>query len=486
MSVESMAELNVCLINDSFPPEIDGVANAVTNYAKNIAAHHGKTTVVTPDNPKADDSVYPFPVLRTPSVDLTRLVGYYAGLPFTPELQKKLESGGFDIIHSHCPISSTLLARALRDRIHVPVVMTYHTKFDIDIANAISGKLLQEEAKRFLVQNISACDEVWTVSRGAGENLRSLGYQGDYIVMPNGVDFPLGRVEERLIEEVTAGYDLPRDLPVFLFVGRMMWYKGIRIILDALRSLRESGTDFRMVFVGGGGDKEEIVSYAGHLGLNDRVFFADPIHDRERIRAWYCRADLFLFPSSFDTNGLVVREAAACGLGSVLIAGSCAAEDVEDGVSGFLIEENAESMAECLRVLCKAPERMRAVGEGAQDKIYMSWETAVDRACARYETVIERYRSGLYPPHESLSEDFIRGIARSMDAYNMHVERRKARMDELVEFYVNQMDGLREQHERAMDELHSEEELIRQGLRDRDAFLRSRLNELAHYLDRFM
>ena len=48
------------------------------------------------------------------------------------------------------------------------------------------------------------------------------------------------------------------------------------------------------------------------------------------------------------------------------------------------------------------------------------------------------------------------------------------------------MDGLREQHERAMDELHSEEELIRQGLRDRDAFLRSRLNELAHYLDRFM
>ena len=53
-----MSELNICLINDSFPPEIDGVANAVTNYAKNIAAHHGKTTVVTPDNPKADDSVF--------------------------------------------------------------------------------------------------------------------------------------------------------------------------------------------------------------------------------------------------------------------------------------------------------------------------------------------------------------------------------------------------------------------------------------------
>ena len=486
MSVENMPEWNVCLVNDSFPPEIDGVANAVTNYARNIAAHHGRTTVVTPDNPKADDSVYPFPVLRYPSVDLTRLVGYYAGFPFSPELQKKLEGEGFDIIHSHCPISSTLLARSLRDRIRVPVVMTYHTKFDIDIANAISSKLLQEEAKRFLVQNISACDEVWTVSRGAGENLRSLGYQGDYIVMPNGVDFPLGRVEDKLIDEVTAGYDLPRDVPVFLFVGRMMWYKGLRIILDALRTLREDGVDFRMVFVGGGGDKEEIVSYVERLALTDKVFFADPIQDRERIRAWYCRADLFLFPSSFDTNGLVVREAAACGLGSVLIAGSCAAEDVEDGVSGFLIGENAESMAACLRALCAAPERMRAVGEGAQREIYMSWETAVDRACERYEIVIDRYRRGEYPSHESLSEDFIRGISRSMDAYNMHAERRKARMDELVEFYVNQMDELREVHEHAMNGLQSEEELIKQGLRDRDAFLRSRLNELAHYLDRFM
>ena len=170
-----MSELNICLINDSFPPEIDGVVNAVVNYASIITRDYGKTTVVTPDNPEADDSVFPFPVLRYPSVDLTRFVGYYAGFPFSPEVQKRLVSEDFDIIHSHCPITSTMLARSLRDRIHVPLVMTYHTKFDIDIANAVSSRLLQEEAKRLLVKNISACDEVWTVSRGAGDNLRYLG-----------------------------------------------------------------------------------------------------------------------------------------------------------------------------------------------------------------------------------------------------------------------------------------------------------------------
>ena len=481
-----MADLNVCLINDSFPPEIDGVANAVTNYASIITRDYGRTTVVTPDNPEADDSGFPFSVLRYPSVDLTKLVGYYAGFPFSPEVQKQLEGEGFDIIHSHCPITSTMLARSLRDRIHVPVVMTYHTKFDIDIANAVSGKLLQEEAKRLLVLNISACDEIWTVSRGAGENLRSLGYQGESIVMPNGVDFPLGRVEDRLIDEVTAGYDLPAGVPVFLFVGRMMWYKGIRIILDALKALGESGEAFRMVFVGGGADKEEIVAYAESLGLTDRVFFAEPIHDRSRIRAWYCRADLFLFPSTFDTNGLVVREAAACGLGSVLIEDSCAAEDVTDNVSGFLIEENAESMAAKLQALCRAPERMHEIGLGAQREIYISWDSAVKNACERYGVVIENYRAGKYPAHEGLSDEFIHRIAESMDAYNRTMDRRRERVRELTESCRRLRAELQEERDRRLDQIQAAPQKLAQEWQEKERQMRARLEELSHTWDRFM
>lgn len=102
--------------------------------------------------------------MRYPSVDLTKLVGYHAGLPFSSQTLEKLVEQRFDLIHCHCPVTSAMLARALRDRIHVPLVFTYHTKFDIDIANAIKGKLLQEEAKKVLVDNITACDEVWTVS----------------------------------------------------------------------------------------------------------------------------------------------------------------------------------------------------------------------------------------------------------------------------------------------------------------------------------
>ena len=199
-----MPNRTICLINDSFPPVTDGVANAVTNYASIIQRSFGDATVVTPYYPDADDSIYPFPVLRYPSIDVTKLVGYRAGLPLSPELMAQVEGRHIDLIHSHCPVTSTILARMLRQRLHVPLVFTYHTKFDIDIAKAVKSRLLQESAIRALVQNVNACDEVWVVSRGAGENLRSLGYEGAYTVMENGVDVPRGRVSAAAVAAASS------------------------------------------------------------------------------------------------------------------------------------------------------------------------------------------------------------------------------------------------------------------------------------------
>ena len=415
----------ICLLNDSFPPIIDGVANAVVNYAEEITAHHGHALVVAPAVPGADDSSFSFPVVRYPSLDTRKLVGYVAGYPFSPETAFKIREAGVELLHLHCPVASALLARQLRESENLPLVMTYHTKYDIDISNAIHNRLLRESAIRALVQNINACDEVWAVSRGAGENLRSLGYQGDYLVMENGVDLPRGRASEDEISGATAAYDLPAGVPVFLFVGRLMWYKGLRIILDALAALRKEGAAFRRVFVGDGGDGPEVRSTASTLGLDGVCFFTGAISERKTLRAWYSRADLFLFPSTFDTNGLVVREAAASDLATVMIAGSCAAEGVTDGKNGFFIEENAESLAAKLKALCAAPEAMARVGETAGRELYLSWRDAVARAAERYEIVIDAYRSGKYPRRRMLSNEVFKSLGEFMETLGENAARRR-------------------------------------------------------------
>ena len=98
---------------------------------------------------------------------------------------------------------STLLARTLREYTGAPLVFTYHTKFDIEINRAVSSEILRAAARRSILNNIFACDEVWTVSKGAGENLRQLGYTGDYIIMANGVDFRRGRVTADACDEIS-------------------------------------------------------------------------------------------------------------------------------------------------------------------------------------------------------------------------------------------------------------------------------------------
>lgn len=350
---------SICLLNDSFPPIIDGVSNTILNYARNIEKSGSHAIVVTPSHPNAEDSKYSFPVIRYPSVNFSKMDDYMAGIPFSPNVAKIVSEQKIDILHSHCPVMSTLLARELRSIARVPLVFTYHTKFDLDIENLFENKHMKNACKKALVGNISSCDEVWTVSKGAGENLRSMGYTGEYIIMPNGVDLPQERVSESLISSVTASCNLPNDIPIYLFVGRMMWYKGIRIICDALAKLKANGQDFRMIFVGEGDDRKEIMDYVTKLGIYHKCLFVGAVYDRDKLRAWYCKADLFLFPSTYDTNGLVVREASACELSAVLIKGSCAAEGVSDGINGLLIEENAESLV-LIKIKCTSLGAMPA------------------------------------------------------------------------------------------------------------------------------
>ena len=383
--------MRIALLNDSFPPILDGVSNAVVNYASVLHQHGHEPLVATPDYPDVHDD-YPFRVLRYRSLDTMRIFGYRAGYPFSASAIDAMQNFRPEIIHSHCPVSSNLLARTLREGTGVPVVFTYHTKFDIDIRTAVKSHLLQNELIAALTRNIQACDEVWTVSRGAGENLRSIGYEGDYIVMENGVDLPQGRAEEDLIQKVNDMCGLTSGVPVFLFAGRLRWYKGIRHIIEGLAKAMHAGADFRMIFVGDGSDRQAIETLCSQAYIMPRCVFVGGIQDRELLRAFYSRADLFLFPSTFDTNGIVVREAAACGLAALLVAGSCAAEDVTDGRNGLLMEENADALCEKVLFACQNPDAVHRIGENAQRELYISWDSAVMRAFDRYQAVLENSR----------------------------------------------------------------------------------------------
>ena len=384
-----MRKLNVGIFNDSFPPIIDGVANTAVNYAKSIQKIYGTAVVATPWYPKVKDQ-YDFKVIRYSSANVSKRIGYRMGNPFNPLLIRKIEKEKLDIMHIHSPFTSAILARVLRSYTGVPIVFTYHTKFDVDIEKRIALNPIRNASIKFLLNNINACDEVWVVSEGAGENLRSLGYEGDFILMENGTDFVKGRASDEAVATLNNKYSLQEDETVYLFVGRMMWYKNIKFIVDSLKHAKLNGAKFKMFFVGEGVDRQEIMAYVENNGLKDNCIFTGAVYDREVLRSYFSRANLFLFPSTYDTNGIVVREAAACSCPALMIEGSCAAEGIKHEDTGILIQETIESMSKEIVLGSSNHERLRRIGSNASDKIYLSWDDAVGKAYARYIQIINK------------------------------------------------------------------------------------------------
>ena len=196
-----MNRLKIGQFNDSFPPTIDGVAQAVKNYATVLHQKHCNVTVVTPEYKNVVDD-YPFEVFRYKSIPLDKRIGYRAGNPFSIETLIRLRNKRFDLMHVHAPFASSVLVQNINRLPRVPVVLTYHTKFDIDIAKRISLSGFRKIAIRFVLENINNADEIWVVTEGCGKALRNIGYKGGYRVMENGTDFAYGKADKEKVEEL--------------------------------------------------------------------------------------------------------------------------------------------------------------------------------------------------------------------------------------------------------------------------------------------
>lgn len=384
-------KLKIAIGSDAFPPTTDGISNVAQSYAEILNKKHCEAVVVTPKNPNQQDYKYPYEIFRYKSWWIPSKEGYSVGWPFKESLSYDIINKNFDVLHSHAPLATSYYFRRVNRKKRIPTVLTYHTKYEYDIEKRVPIKRAREFAYNFLLKNINSADEVWVTSEGTVESLRKLGYTGDYVVMQNGCDMPKTNVPQELIDMIRRKHSLPKDMPIFIYTGRMIWYKNIKLLLDACKVLKDNGNDFRLIMLGFGADELAIKRYYKKIGIADKIVWTGKILDRNEIQGYYGISDLLLFPSVFDTNGLVVREAASCATPSLLIENSCAAEGVTDGETGFLCRESVINIAQKLEAIMYNKKLLKEVGKNAQDKIYLSREDAVKKAYERYSVVIDNF-----------------------------------------------------------------------------------------------
>lgn len=385
-------KLKVAIGTEAFPPTIDGTSTVAKCYADIINDKLGEAVVVTPKNPNQQDYKYPYEIYRYKSL-FTFGEGYPVGWPFKEEFARDVIDKKFDVLHSHCPIATSYFFRRINRLERIPQILTYHTKYEYDFEQRIPSYLVKKRAYGFLLNNIKSADEVWVTSKGTSDSLRKVGYEGDFVVMPNGCDLPKLDCDDSMKAMIRRKHNIPEDMPVLIFVGRMMWYKNIRITLEACKILKECGRDFRLLMIGIGPEENAIKKYTKKLNLDDKVIFTGQILDRQELQIYYGTADLLVFPSIFDTNGLVVREAAASATPGLVVADSCASEGIKDCETGFLCLENPRSVAQVIDKIIDNKDLLNRVGHNARNDIYISWEDSVKNAYNRYQLVIDKFKS---------------------------------------------------------------------------------------------
>ena len=384
----------VGLFNDSFDPILDGVGVCVRNYAHWMKNWGSSPVVIAPSVPNYEDD-NEFSVLRFRSVQLPAMAPYRAGLPgLDPEFLRRVYNIEFDLVHAHCPFVSGSIALKIARRRRIPIVATFHSKYREDLRKALYFEKTADLALSYIIRFYEAADFVWVPSEATARTLRDYGYEGSLEVMPNGADLPVPTpAEYASYREMGRQYlEVDDGTFVFLFIGQHRWEKNVRLIIDAMKVLSERSVRYRMVFGGSGYAEKEMKKLVAQYRIEESVSFLGAIAKREDIKRLYAAADLFLFPSMYDTVGLVVREAAAFGLPSVLTARSSAAEGIVDGENGFLTENSVDRFVEKLREIMDSETARRRAGEGARETIYVSWEHVVRRVENRYRSIIEEFR----------------------------------------------------------------------------------------------
>jgi len=374
--------MRIAQFSDSFLPIVDGVGRVVYNYADKLAEKGNECYVMAPMTDTGFRGGYKFEMVDYRSVKLTGHQ-YKVGVPFMDtHFQARMNSINLDIIHAHSPFTAGQAAYSYAKKRNIPLVGTFHSKYKDDFRAATGVNMFAEVGTKYVIDFYDKCDEVWTVSESSAETLRGYGYHKKIIIMPNGSDVQIIDPADKVLAAEKFGLGAE---PVFLFVGQQDWKKNIERILLSASELNKKGYPFKLVLTGMGPHSKEIKKRASILGLDNNMVYTGHVSDSNMLAGLYQCADLFVFPSLYDTAGLVVREAATFGTASVVIRESCAAEPITDGENGFLCEDNTLSLAKIMEEAITDTEKMRTVGENARQTLPISWNLIIDEAIQHYE-----------------------------------------------------------------------------------------------------
>ena len=376
--------LRIAIFSDSALPVLNGVSMSIDLLINELRDRGHSVHLFTARHPKAsktDPNTHRFRAVETPWTK-----GYPLAFPPFYRMLRKFRRFEFDVIHTHTPFTIGFVGMRWAESHGIPIVSTYHTLYDryVHYIPYFPRRYLRFKLAKHTNFYYNRVDHVITPSDAALKWLRRHSVSTPASVIPT--DALPRKFLDR--SEIRQTLGIPANQRILLYVGRLAKEKNMSTLFEmAAISLRKD-PDQRLWLVGDGPYRAECVRMARDLGIGDRVKFVGFV-PRTEVDKYYAAADLFVFPSITETQGLVVQEAMNYGLPAVAILGGGASEGIEDGVNGFTVKNDAGTFAdEVLRVI-RDPELLDHLSQGALKSARpVEGDAMCDRVVAVYREVI--------------------------------------------------------------------------------------------------
>lgn len=382
--------MKILFISDVYFPRINGVSTSIETFRKELRAQGHTVHLIAPDymTPSPDET----DILRVPS----------RNIPFDPEDRlmsfkwvmqhlEKFRSEQYDIIHIQTPFVAHYLGVKLSKLLNIPCIETYHTFFEEYLYHYIPlvpKKLMRFVAKRFSRHQGNSLNGMVVPSHPMLRVLKNYGITTHAEVIPTGIEpdsFILGdRAAFR------NNYFIPQDRPVLLFVGRVAHEKNIGFLLQVLSQVRKIIPEVLMVIAGEGPARESLEKESREMGLGENIMFIGYLDRHTELNSCYRSADIFVFSSRTETQGLVLLEAMAQGVPVVSTAELGTRDVLMEGMGVWIAKEELLDFSEKVVRMLNSTEARKELGEAGRDYAY-SWSASkqAERMVTFYQTTLK-------------------------------------------------------------------------------------------------
>ncbi|OGY32667.1 MAG: hypothetical protein A3A57_02710 [Candidatus Woykebacteria bacterium RIFCSPLOWO2_01_FULL_41_12] len=378
--------MKIAFFTETYYPELNGVSVSLDFVKKQLERKGHEVFIFAPKvrgYQSFDDHVIRLSTVRViNSEPKQRLV-----LPIPNSTFRKMMSLKFDVIHAHGGGFSSLVGYQLALLKGYPFVLTYHTYIEkythyFFVKNSLVTGAIARQGSKFMC-NLS--DIVVVPTKKMKKVLEKYGVKKEIQVVPNPIDLTMfkkgrgGFLHQKL--------KLPKESIILLTASRLGKEKNLDFLIKSFALVARELPFARLVLVGDGPERERLETLAAELGLEKTVILTGYI-DTKQMPLVYSDADIFLFASTSETQGMVIPEAAACGLPIVAVRDEAFSDLVVDDYNGYLVSENRKKFAAKLTFLIKNQQKRDQFGKNSVRLVNKIFD--VDYAVKNLEAVYQK------------------------------------------------------------------------------------------------